>query len=108
MSNEELVIADTGTLSIYCFIKTGEGAAELADARKSQQESIEQMEGLIKKQADDEYWKKQLEYYRNQKYEIMTYADFLAAERRKMLSGPLTRITEEKYWDALEVLPPLN
>lgn len=41
-------------------------------------------------------------------YEITNYLTFTIRERRKWLTGIITEIDEDKFWYALEVLPPLK
>ena len=40
-------------------------------------------------------------------YQVMTYGEYKAAERRVYLAGPPTEITEETFIEMLEVLPPV-
>jgi len=42
------------------------------------------------------------------KYSIMNYEEYLKVERAKWITGKITEIDEDKFWYALEVLPPMG
>lgn len=41
-------------------------------------------------------------------YKAMSLTEFLEKQRQHYLSDPLVEITEERWWEMLEVLPPLH
>lgn len=41
------------------------------------------------------------------KYAVIAYAEYERMERERLLSDPLEEISEERYFDMLNVLPPL-
>ena len=41
-------------------------------------------------------------------YKVMSYEAYRMAKREKYLSMPLNDITDEQYYDMLDVLPPLR
>lgn len=59
-------------------------------------------------QADgSEYWENEYKREEEREYKVMSYEDFLRIEKEYLLSLPLTEITEERYEEMLNVLPPL-
>jgi len=111
-TNKELVIADLNTLNIFTFVDTkSDGQTELHQAQEylaNQAKSLESLIADCQRQEFRKQWEDSLRAIRRTEYRIVPIEDFYAAERKKMLSDPLKRITEEQYWDALEVLPPLQ
>ena len=60
---------------------------------------------------DAEYWQERIDYYTNilaGGFEAITLEEYRRREKAKWVSGKVTEITEEKYFDALDCLPPLN
>ena len=112
MEHNELVIADLNTLNVFTFVdKKSDGQAELQQAQEylaNQAKSLESLIADCQRQEFRKQWEDSLRAIRKTKYRIVPIEDFYAAERKKMLADPLKRITEEQYWDALEVLPPLR
>ena len=39
-------------------------------------------------------------------YQIMTFEQFQDAQKEFLCNGPISEVTEEDYWEHLEVLPP--
>ena len=112
MEHEELVIADLNTLNVFKFVDTkSDGQAELLQAQEYLANQAKSLKALIADCQRPDFrkqWEESLQTIRETEYRIVPIKDFYAAERKKMLSDPLKRITEEQYWDALEVLPPLH
>jgi hypothetical protein len=111
-TNKELVIADLNTLNVFTFVDAeSDGQAELLQAQEYLADQAKSLESLIADCQQPEFrklWEDSLQTIRETDYRIVPLEDFYAAERKKMLADPLKRITEEQYWDALEVLPPLR
>jgi hypothetical protein len=111
-TNKELVIADLNTLNVFTFVDAeSDGQAELLQAQEYLADEAKSLESLIANCQQPEFrklWEDSLQTIRETDYRIVPLEDFYAAERKKMLADPLKRITEEQYWDALEVLPPLH
>ncbi len=80
----EFVLADPEKLSIWNFYPSFD-AAEAEASRVNSYESTQQNPSH---------------------YQPMSYAEYVAHERQTYLSRPAEEITHERYWDALEVLPP--
>ena len=108
----ELVIADLNTLNVFKFVEDGSnGQEELFQAQEYLGNQAKSLKALIADCQRPDFrkqWEESLQAIQKTEYRIVSIEDFYAAERRKMLSDPLKRITEEQYWDALEVLPPLH
>jgi len=108
-NNSEICVVDITNMSIYSFSNSREEAEEkLQKALEHQKEDIKTWEGHCKIYPDTESFKNYLTAAQNSKYEIMTYNEYLQMERNYYTSKPLTEITEEKFEDMLNVLPPLK
>ena len=55
-----------------------------------------------------EYWQKQYDIEAKREYKVMSYDQFIRMERVHILSLPLQEISEEEYYEMLNVLPPLE
>ena len=44
----------------------------------------------------------------NNVYEVIDYEELTKRDKAKWITGKITKIDEEKFWYALEVLPPLK
>ena len=112
VEHKKLVIADLNTLNVFTFVDAdSNGQEELFQAQEYLENQAESLKKLIADCQRPDFrkqWKESLQSIRKTEYRIVPIKDFYAAERKKMLSDPLKRITEEEYWDALEVLPPLR
>jgi hypothetical protein len=109
-TKKEIVVADLTTLSIWTFAKTMESAWDgLRRALDNQRHDITMYENYIVEYPDNEsYWKKQLDVATKKQYQIMDFKEFKAEERKQLLSGKPKRITKARFWEMLEVLPPLK
>ena len=112
MEHNELVIADLNTLNVFKFVDAdSNGQKELLQAQEYLENQAKSLKALIADCRRPDFrkqWEESLQTIQKTEYRIVPIKDFYAAERKKMLSDPLKRITEEQYWDALEVLPPLH
>jgi hypothetical protein len=75
--------------SIWGHYSTAEAAAAKADEANAYWQHIAETQGTPPRS-----------------YEPMSFEDYLQAERQFYLSRPLEEITQEKYREMLEVLPP--
>lgn len=108
-NNLEICVVDVKHMSIYSFSSDTETAKEkLQKALISQQEDIKTWEGHCDKYPNRDSFKIYLKQARESKYKIMTYDEYLEMERKYYINEPLTEITEEKFEDMLNVLPPLK
>ena len=109
---KELVIADLNTLNVFTFVDAdSNGQEELFQAQEYLENQAKSLKALIADCQQPDFrkqWVESLQTIQKTEYRIVPIEDFYAAERKKMLSDPLKRITEKQYWDALDVLPPLH
>lgn len=104
----ELCVVNTTEMQVYCF--TGEDSKNI-DLDRANQTRINDIETWAKHcetYPDREDLKQYLKSAQNKQYEIMTFDEFLEAERNSLLGGELIEISEEEFQDALNVLPPLK
>lgn len=113
ITDETQVITYANKLDIYTFVgifDQDETAEEcLAKAIAFSREGAETCRLNLEGETDEkrrEYWKQQIAAYDEDKPQIETYGSYKKRERDEMLSGDPKEITEEKWWDAYEVLPP--
>ena len=85
----DYVLASINPPSVWAFFPTAEAAAAKADDANAYNQRIVEQQGAPAMH-----------------YEAMTYEAYKAAERREYLSRPLREITEDKYHEALDALPP--
>jgi len=88
ITEHTLVLASIDPPSVWDFY----GAVEYAEAKKDEANAYN-----IKLEAHGAP---------KRNYQIMTYAEYKAAERAFYLCDPAEEITEEKFIERLEVLPP--
>lgn len=103
---QELCIVNINSMYVHSFTTADKAADAIASALANDAEHLP-------------FWDKQYEQtgnprdkeiadsYRNANYQVMAFADFLALERERLLSGPPQEITEDKFNEMLNVLPPL-
>lgn len=111
MTNLDYVIvnANGGYHSVYDFC-TPENAQEIIDrATAKAAETVATYDSHIINYPDRaDYWKNCQKEYINAKYEMMTFDEYLARQKKAMISGPVKEITKEVFEDALNCLPPLK
>ena len=109
---EFVVITKPGTVpQIYDFVRDGETNLEalnrcIDDCLKWAQEMKKNAAHYDNNAA---YWIEQHEHYEReaQTAEVIKYEDFEAAQRAALLADEPEEITEERYNEMLDVLPPL-
>ncbi|MDD2496053.1 MAG: DUF1419 domain-containing protein [Tissierellia bacterium] len=107
--NNELCIVNTTGFSIFNFANNQEQAEEtLSRAIETNKKDIETWTNHCKNYPDAEQFKIYLREAQNKKYEIMPYNEYLQLERNHYINQPLTEITEEQFYEMLNVLPPLK
>ncbi len=57
---------------------------------------------------DREFFRKTYEGYRDADYQVMTQEDWIGLNTRRLLDDPLEEISEERFNEMLDVLPPLH
>lgn len=101
--------ADPFTIWNFCTPETA--AVAIESAEKNALESMERASRLaIEIPSMREYWQQQAAKHRATigTYAIMTFEEHQAKERAYILSLPLHEITEERFHEMLNVLPPLK
>ena len=104
----EKVIVNTNKMSVYTFCNEDNEQEKLNKAIESNNKDMETWSTNCIKYPDWEDSKKYLQEAQKASYKIMTYEEYLKLEKEYYLSLPLEEITEEKFTDMLEVLPPLK
>ena len=109
ITNNTLCAVDISTLHIYNFAETeGQAHQVLQRAIEAAKEDITTWTGHCEKYPDTETFKNYLDEAKKKQYVIMTYEEFVEAEKKYLLDTPLLEVTEEIFDDALNVLPPLK
>ena len=106
----EKVIVEMHTNTIYDWVRDGE----------TEPQAIERGNNFYKKDLalvqshlqtyGGEYWQNRVDEYTkkvNAGVQIMTFDDFRELEKKRLVDGKLTEITEDDFNEALNVLPPL-
>lgn len=106
--NKNILAVDITHMLVYDFLKEGETEAELLErANNSKQKEIETWGNHCKKYPHKgtiffEY----LNQAEGKEYKIMTFEEYQKAERDYYINRPIQEITEEKFCEMLDVLPP--
>ena len=105
----EKVVANVSRLSIYTFCNETNEKEALNRAIESYKESYDTCMNHAENYPDQfEYWNNQANEYKNVKFEVITYEEYKQKEKEYYLSMPLREITEDKFHDMLNCLPPLK
>lgn len=114
MYDDKLVIVEMDTMTTYGFAEKGETSDEAV--QRANQYYLNDLQNLKAsfQECKDEKRKEFLQSRISENeskiqagFQVMDIAEFKKIERERILSGKLKRITEEKYEDAFDVLPPL-
>ncbi len=84
--NLDICVVSEQTLHVYDFLQDGESEKDLL------------------KRAEDYAAK----WDHSDTYKVMTFAEYQELKREKYISMPLNEISEERYEEMLDVLPPLQ
>lgn len=103
---QELCIVNINSMYVHSFITADKAADAIASALANDAEHLPFWDEQYK-QTGNPRDKEIADSYRNADYQAMTFADFLALEREKLLSDPPQEITESRYNEMLDILPPL-
>lgn len=105
----DYVAVDTSTMRVYDFMKANETQEELlARANTYKQEDIDTWTRHTTNYPDADQFNNYLEAAKRKNYRVMSFEDFIKAEKQFYISDPVTEITEERYNEMLNVLPPLH
>lgn len=110
---EKLIMTMGGTLpSIYDFVREGENEEKALESAilTLYQEAIEVEEYAVKYPKSAEYWKARAAAYRkeSESAKIVTYEEFRKIQRDFFISEKPVEVSEEDYYEHLDVLPPLH
>lgn len=110
--NMDIIAVDTTTYSTFDFLADGETEKDLLNrANASKKIDIERYNEIISdfkaEGKDASYYIERLEATKKKNYEVMTWDDFQAGQKKHLLSGDLKEITEKEWEEMLNVLPPL-
>lgn len=109
MNNNEVVIVNTVETSAYSFCAPCDANTKLREAREYAKTWGDECTRRIDAYPSmAEYWRNQAARYQMATYEAMSWEQFAAIEREKLLSGRPQEITRERYDEMLDVLPPLH
>ena len=107
----EYVVVDVngGFSHVYDFC-TPETAKEIIEkATESARNTVETYNRHIVNYPERaDYWRKRQKEYLNAKYEMMTFDEYLARQKKAMVSGEVKEETKEDFDNALNCLPPLK
>lgn len=104
----ELCVVNTHEMRVWTICTPETAAQELENAERLAAEYIARMEDLNQRYPDHHVFRSMLDNARNARYSLMTFDEFLALEREKLLGGAPEEIDEETFENQLDVLPPLN
>lgn len=104
------IVACTDTFRTWDFVYKNQDAIDVLDEAVSQnQKSIQTWLSHAEKYPEGkEAYLKYAEQEKSRNYKIMTFGEYCMEERKHYLSYPITEVTEDKFWEMLEVLPPKN
>lgn len=105
--NDELCVVNLHTMWIHSITTAAEAPAAIEAAKRKTEESAERWERNAEAY-NSEYYAHQADEFRKARFQAMTYDEFRALEREKLLGQPLQEITEDQYHEMLNVLPPIG
>lgn len=110
ITDNNQIVACLSTLCIYDFIRENEDPQiELQKAIDNKKQSIETWLNHAKNYPSGaEQYLAYAEKDKKVNYQIMTYGEYVKAEKEHYLNLPLTEITEDRWDEMLCVLPPMS
>lgn len=108
MKAMDLLIVDTHSFSTFGFTTEKNAQNDLIRAKEHNQESINRWAKNAEDYPNDDYFRKCLAREKKCNYQIMTFDDYLTAKKEYYLSDTVQEISEDEYYENLNVLPPLN
>ena len=104
----ELCIVDIKHLTLYSISNSKEQAEEkFFKAIDETQKRIKSWEANIKQYGTCKSFEDYLIEAKNRQFEIMSMNEFVELEKNHYDSLPLTEITEDRYFEMMNVLPPI-
>lgn len=108
LSTTYLCVVNTHEMRVWTICTPETAAQELENAERYAAAELERMEELNRRYPDHPIFGPMLANARNARYSLMSFDEFLAMEREKLLGGAPKEIDGETYNDQLNVLPPLK
>ena len=116
ITDETLVVSYANKLGLFNFVNfdRDETAEQcLARAVQFSKEGAEQcrrnLDSILAGSKDPkqiEYWKERIASYEDDKPIVEKWGDYKKRERAELLKGDPKEITEKRWWEMFEVLPP--
>lgn len=110
ITDNSQIIACITTLDIYNFIQEDEEPeAALQKAVNSNSSDIKLFTAYVNSdRPDKDFFIRMLKQAQKTKYQIVSYGEFKKLQKQFYLSKPLRRITKAKFFEMLNILPPLH
>ena len=112
ITNNTLCIVEVVTMRVYTILNDNANKEdELQKANQYYIDDFQKIKKFAEQYPESEYWQTRYnsEKAKPQKHcKIMTFTEFEKAEREYLLSKELKQITEDVYYDMLNVLPPIK
>jgi len=104
-----MVVVNITKMQVFSYFKDGENETEhLNQAVDSNKKDIATWEGHLQKYPGNEYFEGYLQAAKEAEYRVMTEEEFRRKERAFYINSPLKTISEERYNEMLNILPPLH
>lgn len=109
---EKLIMTIGAIPSIYDYVREGENEEKALESAvlALYQEAIEVEEYAVKYPKNAEYWKARANEYRreSESAKIVTWEEFQKIQRDFFISEKPVEVSEEDYYEHLDVLPPIH
>lgn len=103
----EICVVDIHNMWVYAFTTAEEAPSIIAAEKEKAAKNAAFWEELAKTH-NSEYHAETAEKYRLADFRAMTYEQFRVLEREKLLGKPLQEISEDQFYEMLNVLPPIG
>ena len=107
MNSNELCVVNTTQMQIWTFTTEEKADYDLSCAIEQNEKDNQLYRRYCEEWPEVDIWPEALKKTERTKYEIMTFAEFNALQREKLLSLPLEEIDEVTYNEMFNILPPL-
>lgn len=77
-------------------------------AQKSEEDSALYREYILKYPDNKKYWEARLEHSQKSSFRICSRDEYFKMQREKWLSKKAIPVTKEKFYEMLDILPPMN
>ena len=105
--NMNVLAVDINGMNTYDFQRDGETEADLLRrANEYRQNDIDTWTRHSKNYPDNDTFKGYLEQAKNKEYRVMAWEEYQKGERDYYINKPMMEVTEDRYSEMLNVLPP--